>query len=116
MSPQALSPYCHDLITKKRWFLDRPPLEERDLLDGSGACWLRGLVTELVGGRAKMRIADGTRNYFWKEMESVSLCESPRVPHKFSADAVAMLPRLEGLTAAARELSEDGCHRWGDLE
>ena len=41
MSVSPESPYCHDLITKKRWFIDRPPLVEGDLLDGSGACWCR---------------------------------------------------------------------------
>ena len=41
MSNQTVSPYCHDLITKKRWFLDGPPKEEGELLDGSGACWCR---------------------------------------------------------------------------
>ena len=41
MSQEIVSPYCHDLITKKRWFMDSPPTEERALLDGSGACWCR---------------------------------------------------------------------------
>lgn len=41
MAQLKVSPYCHDLITKKRWFLDGPPSTERDLLDGSGACWCR---------------------------------------------------------------------------
>jgi hypothetical protein len=41
MGARTNSPYCHDLLTKKRLFIDRPPLEESDLLDGSGACWCR---------------------------------------------------------------------------
>ncbi len=41
MPNQKLSPYCHDLITKKRWFIERPPMTEAELLDGSGACWCR---------------------------------------------------------------------------
>ncbi|MDE0892660.1 MAG: hypothetical protein OSB14_10810 [Planctomycetota bacterium] len=41
MASSKLSPYCHDLITKKRWFIQRPPVDESDLLDGSGACWCR---------------------------------------------------------------------------
>ena len=49
MAQEALSPYCHDLITKKRWFLENPPKEERELLDGSGACWCRH--TKNVVGR-----------------------------------------------------------------
>ena len=48
MAGRVLSPYCHDLQTKKRWFLDVPPLKESDLLDGSGACWCRR-TKDIVG-------------------------------------------------------------------
>jgi hypothetical protein len=33
------SPFCDDLWSKKRFFLDRPAMDERELLDGSGHCW-----------------------------------------------------------------------------
>ena len=33
------SPYCAQLRSKKFYFLQRPPMEEEDLADGSGHCW-----------------------------------------------------------------------------
>ena len=46
--PAGTSPYCIHLRSKKSYFLRRPPMEEADLVDGSGHCWC--LKTMLVRG------------------------------------------------------------------
>lgn len=37
--PSPLSPYCTHIRSKKLAFAERPPREERDVLDGSGRAW-----------------------------------------------------------------------------
>lgn len=40
MQPAArISPFCASLRSKKYYFLERPPQEAADLLDGSNRCW-----------------------------------------------------------------------------
>jgi hypothetical protein len=39
--PAPASPFCVHLLSKKSYFLRRPPAEEADLLDASGHCWCR---------------------------------------------------------------------------
>jgi hypothetical protein len=38
-SRRLLSPFCAKLWSKKKHFLTTPPQTERDILDGSNACW-----------------------------------------------------------------------------
>lgn len=40
-APLALSPFCTQIQSKKLYFLGRPPLTERDVLDASQHCWCR---------------------------------------------------------------------------
>ncbi len=37
--PVGTSPFCTHLSTKKYAFLESPPRDEAELMDGSGACW-----------------------------------------------------------------------------
>ena len=41
------SPFCVHLASKKAYFLRAPPLEDADLLDGSGHCWCRKTMQAL---------------------------------------------------------------------
>lgn len=43
----ALSPFCTQLQSKKLYFLGRPPLTERDVLDASRHCWCRRTMQAL---------------------------------------------------------------------
>jgi hypothetical protein len=42
-----VSPFCLHLRSKKSYFLREPPLEEGDLLDGSGHCWCQKTMLAL---------------------------------------------------------------------
>ena len=43
----AISPLCAELRSKKFWFLDRPPRDEGELLDASGAVVKEAVVIKI---------------------------------------------------------------------
>jgi hypothetical protein len=36
---QPIHPFCEDLRSKRYYFLQAPPMETSDILDGSNDCW-----------------------------------------------------------------------------
>ncbi|MEW6073505.1 MAG: hypothetical protein AB1726_13055 [Planctomycetota bacterium] len=48
-----ISPFCAWLRSKRYYFLDRPPRDESEVLDGSQSCWCE-LTQEAVGRDGKI--------------------------------------------------------------
>ena len=42
-----LSPFCRDMRSKRYYFLDQMPTEEKHLLDGSNRCWCQKTMQAL---------------------------------------------------------------------